>query len=88
MSLHIYTSYFAKMVQNNNISTYSLKGCIKSVYCSNDKIAVNTGSELHLVGTNGWLIKKYSSVSEINTIILGDSIAGITYKDKVEIIQF
>ena len=31
---------------------------------------------------------KYTSSNEINSIILGDSIAGVVYKDKVEIIQF
>ena len=75
-------------IQNNNTSTYTLKGSIKSVYCYNDKIAINNGSEIHFIGLNGWLVKKYSSVSEINTIVLGDSIAGIVYKDKVEIVQF
>ena len=75
-------------IQNNNTSIYTLKGSIKSVYCYNEKIAVNNGSEIHFVALNGWLIKKYSSLSEINTIVLGDSLAGIVYKDKVEIVQF
>ena len=75
-------------IQTNSISSYSLKSSIKSIYCNNDKIAINTGSELHFIALNGWLIKKCSSTSEINNIILGDSIAGITYKDKIEIIQF
>ena len=75
-------------IHNNNTSVYSLKGSIKSIYCYNEKIAINNGSEIHFIGLNSWLLKKYSSLSEINTIILGDSIAGIVYKDKVEIIQF
>ena len=75
-------------IQNNNTSIYTLKGSIKSVYCYNEKIAVNNGSEIHFVALNGWLVKKYSSLSEINTIVLGDSLAGIVYKDKVEIVQF
>ena len=29
-----------------------------------------------------------TSSNEINSIILGDSIAGVVYKDKIEIIQF
>ena len=75
-------------IPNNNTSIYTLKGGIKSIYCYNEKIAINNGSEIHFIGLNGWLLKKYSSLSEINTIILGDSIAGIVYKDKIEIIQF
>lgn len=75
-------------LQSNNISTYSIKGSIKSIYCYNERIAINNGSEIHFIGLNGWLIKKYTSLTEINSIILGDSIAGIVYKDKVEIVQF
>lgn len=75
-------------IQNNNSSIYTLKGSIKSIYCYDEKIAINNGSEIHFIGLNGWLIKKYSSLSEINNIILGNSIAGIVYKDKVEIVQF
>ena len=75
-------------LQNKNISSYSLKGSIKSVYCNNERIAINNGSEIHFIGLNGWLVKKYSSLVEINSIVLGDSVAGIIYKDKVEIVQF
>ena len=75
-------------VPSGNISTYQLKGSIKSVVTYNEKIAINVGSEIHFIGLNGWLIKKYTSSNEINSIILGDSIAGVVYKDKIEIIQF
>ena len=75
-------------VPNGNISTYQLKGSIKSFVAYNEKVAINVGSEIHFVGLNGWLLKKYTSSNEINSILLGDSIAGVVYKDKVEIIQF
>lgn len=75
-------------VQNNNISVYSLSGSIKSIYAYNEKIAINTGSEIHFIGLNGWLLKKYDSSNEINSIVLGDNIAGVIYKDKIEIVQF
>ena len=75
-------------VPSGNISTYQLKGSIKSGVTYNEKIAINVGSEIHFIGLNGWLIKKYTSSNEINSIILGDSIAGVVYKDKIEIIQF
>ena len=75
-------------VPNGNVSTYQLKGSIKSLVAYNEKVAINVGSEIHFVGLNGWLLKKYTSSNEINSIILGDSIAGVVYKDKVEIIQF
>ncbi len=75
-------------IQNSSPATYTLEGGMKALYSYNEKIAINTGSEIHFIGLNGWLIKKYSSSSEINTITLGDSIAGVVYKDKIEIVQF
>ena len=69
-------------------SMYTLDGSIKSLYCHGEKIAINTGSEIHFVNSNAWLVKKYNSSNEINTIVLGENIAGVVYKDKVEIVQF
>jgi len=74
-------------VNNHSVNTYEFKGSIKSTYTCGEKIAINTGSEIHFIGLNGWLIKKYDSYNEINKIILGDTIAGIIYTDKIEIIQ-
>ena len=81
-----YPDSFIVLVMSGN---FTQRG-IPSIYDKWDKskIAINNGSEIHFIGLNGWLLKKYSSLSEINTIILGDSIAGIVYKDKVEIVQF
>lgn len=72
---------------NHSINTYKFNGSIKSIYTYNEKIAINTGSEIHIIGLNGWLIKKYESYTEINNIILGDNIAGIIFKDKIELIE-
>lgn len=74
-------------VQNNIENNYEMKGSIKSISAHGEKIAINTGSEIHFIGLNGWLIKKYDSYNEINHIILGDTVAGIIYKNKIEIIQ-
>lgn len=73
--------------QNNSKNIYEFKGSIKSIYSNEQKIAINTGSQIHFVGLNGWLIKKYDSYNEINNIILGDSVAGIIYKDKIKIME-
>lgn len=75
-------------IQNGNTSIYTLKGNIKSILAYNEKIAINTSSAIHFIGLNGWLLKQYNSFNEINSIILGDSIAGVVYKDRIEIIQF
>lgn len=74
-------------INNSSLNTYQFNGSIKSVYTYNEKIAINTGSEVHFIGLNGWLIKKYESYNEINNIIIGDSLAGIIYKDRIEIIE-
>ena len=74
-------------INNQSINTYEFNGSIKSILGTNEKIAINTGSEVHFIGLNGWLIKKYESYNEINNIILSDNIAGIVYKDRIEIVE-
>ena len=74
-------------IQSKNESRYSVERTIKALKVSNSNIAINLGNEVHFIGSNGWLIKKYVSNNEINNIVLGDSIAGIVYRDKIEIIH-
>lgn len=68
-------------------STYKFEGVIKELYCSNNKIALNLGSEVHFIDTNGWLIKKYTSGKEIRKIVITNDIAGIVYRNKIEIVK-
>lgn len=65
---------------------YKLSSSAKAIYAYGDVIAINIGSEVHFVSTNGWLLKKYVSSQEVDNIVLGDSIGGIIYSDKIEII--
>lgn len=74
-------------VNNNSKNTFEFNGSIKSVCVNWDKIAINTGSEIYFIGLNGWLIKKYTSYNEINNIVIGENIAGIIYKNKIEIVE-
>ena len=60
---------------------------IKEVYCYNNVIALNLGSEVHFIGTNGWLIKKYISNQEVRKIVMNTDFAAVVYRDKVEIIN-
>jgi len=73
--------------QNNSENIYEFKGSVKSIFTNDQKIAINTGSEIHFIGLNGWLIKKFDSYGEINKVVLGDSVAGIIYKDKIKIVE-
>lgn len=68
-------------------STYRLEGVTKELYCCDEKIALNLGSEVHFIDSNGWLIKKYISKKEIRKIVMTNNIAGIVYRDRIEIIK-
>ena len=75
-------------ISNKNINTYLTDSVIKEVYAFDDKVALNLGSEVHFIGSNGWLIKKYISSQEIRKIVIASNFAGIVYRDKIELVQF
>ena len=50
-------------------------------------IAVNLGTEVEFVNTDGKLVKRYVANQEITNIVVSDSMAGIIYRDKIEIIN-
>lgn len=74
-------------MDNQNQSTYNFNGVTKELYSYGNKIALNLGSEVHFIETNGWLIKKYTSSQEIRKIVITDEIAGIVYRDRIEIVN-
>ena len=59
----------------------------KDVFACDNVIAINAGTEIYFVDTNGWLIKKYTANQEITNIKFSDSLATIIYKDRVVIID-
>ena len=42
---------------------------------------------MHFINTNGWLIKKYTAGQEARNIVISEKIAGIVYRDKIEIVK-
>jgi len=66
---------------------YISKDVVKAVYTSQNKIAINFGTELHIISKNGILLKKYVSNIEINDIVMAEGLIGIVYKDKIQIIN-
>lgn len=73
---------------NNKISNlYILDGVVKQIYCNDSKIALNLGSEVQFIGTNGWLIKKYTSSQEVKDVVMCNDFAGIIYRNKIEIVN-
>lgn len=72
---------------NNKNNMYLLKGVAKSVFSKEGVIAINMGTEIHFIGTNGWLLKKYSSKQEFKDIVITNNVAGIVYRDRIELIN-
>ena len=74
-------------ITNSKTKKYEIEEVAKEIYTSEKVIALNFGTELHIINTNGWLMKKYISKQEINNVVISDKIAGIIYRDIIEIID-
>lgn len=72
---------------NKNISTYTTEAVTKEIYTYDNIIGLNLGAEVEFINTSGWLIKKYTAEQEITNIVLSSSMAGIVYRDKIELIN-
>lgn len=66
---------------------YTVEGAAKDIYSYNNVIAVNLGQEIEFINTDGWLLKRYSSLQEVQNVVIGNGIAGIVRQDKVEIVN-
>ena len=66
---------------------YIVDGIAKEIYANGDVVAVNLGLEVHFIDTSGWLLKKYISSKEINSISVSDGIAAIVYNNKIVVIK-
>lgn len=73
-------------IENNTVVSYEMEEP-KAVYAFQNIVAINLGSEALFLNNTGWLIKEYTSSQEIKNIVVSNDIAGIIYKNKVEIIS-
>ena len=73
--------------QNNTINTYNFEEVAKEVYTYGNIIAINIGTEIYFIDTNGMLIKKYTSNQEITSTQISENIAILIYKDRIEVIN-
>lgn len=73
--------------ENQNTTTYAANSVTKEIYASHDTIALNLGTEVEFINTSGWLVKRYLAKQEITQITMSDNIAGIIYRDRIEIIN-
>lgn len=74
-------------VITNKVKNYTTEEIAKEIYTYGNVIAMNLGTELHMINTNGWLMKRYISTQEINKVVISNKIAGVIYRDKIEIID-
>ena len=74
-------------IENQKNNQYHIEGTVKALMGAQDKVGISTGKEVYFVGNNGWLIKKYTASGEIKNLIMNHSIAGIMYKNKIELID-
>ena len=80
------TDIIIKNIQNNSEKKYEIDGAIQSLQVFENNIVINMGTESQIITTSGWLRKNYKSSQEISEILLGNSIVGIVYRNKIEII--
>jgi len=66
--------------------TYTLDREPKSVHVFENVIGINFGTEILFINNSGWLIKNYTSSHEVQSIVLSNDLAGIIFKNKVEIL--
>ena len=74
-------------IENHEIKQYTASSVTKELYTYGNIIAINLGTEVEVISTDGWLVKRYVANQEITNIVVSDSIAGIIYRDKIEIIN-
>ncbi len=74
-------------VDTKNTKNYTIETAVKEIYTKGDMIALNLGTEVEFINTGGWLVKRYVASQEVTNVTVSNSIAGIIYRDKVEIIS-
>ena len=69
-------------IENHEIKQYTASSVTKELYTYGNIIAINLGTEVEFISTDGWLVKRYVANQEITNIVVSDNIAGIIYRDK------
>lgn len=83
------SEYEVKVIneKNSSESTYLLEQMPSGLYCSDNVIAVDMGNEIVFLNHSAWLLKHFTSRQNYKNIVVGDNVAGIIYRDRVEIIS-
>ena len=72
--------------ENKSVVNYVAKAVTKDLYTFDNIVALNLGTEIEFINTGGWLVKRYKATQEITDVAISGNLAGIIYRDKVEII--
>ena len=77
------------IIDTNNKGTkeYSAESVAGNIYTNGNIIALNLGTEVEFVSTGGWLVKRYVANQEITNVVLSQNLAGIVYRDKIELVN-
>ncbi len=73
--------------ENKSTKEYTVNAVTKDIYICSNIIALNLGTEIEFINTDGWLVKRYLAKQEITNIVVSENIAGIIYRDRIEIIN-
>lgn len=74
-------------VDSRNVKNYIVNSIAKEMYLAENIIALNLGTEIEFINEGGWLVKRYIANQEITNIVVSNTIAGIIYRDKIEIVN-
>ena len=74
-------------IDNKNSKQYTVNYVAKEIFTNVDIIALNLGTDIEFINTGGWLVKRYVANQEITNVVVSNNIAGIVYRDKIEIIN-
>ena len=73
--------------ENRTTKEYVANAVTKEIYTYGNIIALNLGTEVEFINTDGWLVKRYIAKQEINNIVVSNNIAGVIYRDRIEIVN-
>jgi hypothetical protein len=78
---------FQSLISNTENLYVLSNGLPKQTIACGKIIALNYGSSVDVINQNGALKKSYTSTQQIKSLVVGEHIVGILYKDKIEIIN-
>ena len=74
-------------IDSRDTKNYTVDTSVKEIYTNGNVIALNLGTEVEFINTGGWLVKRYVASQEVTNVTMSDNIAGIIYRDKIDIIN-